>query len=92
VPARSPPAAVVYWGTERSIWSLLSAIPGLFAILLIEFRIANRPRHAASLETSRRCAGRAWAQGTRAYLVAIGLFAPRAHSETFLLLRGLNSV
>ena len=82
-------AAVVYWGTERlDLVIAFSAIPGLFAILLIVFGIREPVRHAASLETLAPLRWQGLGARTRAYLVAIGLFALGRIPETFLLLRG----
>ena len=82
-------AAVVYWGTERlDLVIAFSAIPGLFAILLIVFGIREPARHAASTETLAPLRWQALGARTRVYLVAIGLFALGRIPETFLLLRG----
>lgn len=82
-------AAVVYWGTERlDLVIAFSAIPGLFAILLIVFGIREPARHGASLETLAPLRWQGLSTKTRAYLVAIGLFAIGRIPETFLLLRG----
>jgi len=82
-------AAVVYWGTERlDLVIAFSAIPGLFAILLIVFGIREPARHATSLETLAPLRWQGLSPKTRAYLVAIGLFALGRIPETFLLLRG----
>jgi len=82
-------AAVVYWGTERlDLVIAFSAIPGLFAILLIVFGIREPMRHAASLETLAPLRWQGLSTKTRTYLVAIGLFALGRIPETFLLLRG----
>lgn len=82
-------AAVVYWGTERlDLVIAFSAIPGLFAILLIIFGIREPVRHTASLELLAPLRWRGLSAKTRAYLVALGLFALGRIPETFLLLRG----
>lgn len=82
-------AAVVYWGTERlDLVIAFSAIPGLFAILLIVFGIREPVRHTASLELLAPLRWRGLSAKTRAYLVALGLFALGRIPETFLLLRG----
>mgnify|MGYP001566021486 FL=1 len=92
-------AAVVYWGTERlDLIIAFSAIPGLFAILLIVFGIREPARHpdgvvaavdfAVSLETLAPLRWQGLSAKTRAYLVALGLFALGRVPETFLLLRG----
>jgi len=115
-------AAVVHWGTQRlDLVIAFSAIPGLFAILLIVFGIREPARHAPAMDdgsaddcmdaggraTSGTVAGNAGAvfpppvsdvlpplrwrglsATTRAYLVAVGLFALGRVPETFLLLRG----
>jgi MFS family permease len=82
-------AAVVYWGTARlDLVVAFSAIPGLFAILLIVFGIREPARHAASLEPLAPLRWQGLSAKTRAYLVAIGLFALGRIPETFLLLRG----
>jgi len=82
-------AAVVYWGTARlDLVIAFSAIPGLLAILLIVFGIREPARHAASLETLAPLRWRGLDATTRAYLVALGLFALGRIPETFLLLRG----
>jgi MFS family permease len=82
-------AAVVYWGTQRiDLVIAFSAIPGLFAILLIVFGIREPARHSASLETLAPLRWQGLSAKTRAYLVAIGLFALGRIPETFLLLRG----
>jgi MFS family permease len=82
-------AAVVYWGTERlDLVIAFSAIPGLFAILLIVFGIHEPARPAASGETLAPLRWQGLNARTRAYLVAVGLFALGRIPETFLLLRG----
>ena len=82
-------AAVVYWGTERlDLVIAFSAIPGLFAILLIVFGIREPARHTASPEPLAPLRWRVLSAKTRAYLVALGLFALGRIPETFLLLRG----
>jgi MFS family permease len=82
-------AAVVYWGTQRlDLVIAFSAIPGLFAILLIVFGIREPARHTASLETLAPLRWHSLSATTRAYLAAIGLFALGRIPETFLLLRG----
>ena len=82
-------AAVVYWGTARlDLVIAFSAIPGLFAILLIVFGIREPARHATNLEPLAPLRWQALSAKTRAYLVAIGLFALGRVPETFLLLRG----
>jgi MFS family permease len=82
-------AAVVYWGTERlDLVIAFSAIPGLFAILLIVFGIREPARRATSTETFAPLRWHGLSTKTRAYLVALGLFALGRIPETFLLLRG----
>jgi MFS family permease len=82
-------AAVVYWGTERlDLVIAFSAIPGLFAILLIVFGIREPARHVAGTETLAPLRWFGLGAKTRAYLAAIGLFALGRIPETFLLLRG----
>jgi len=82
-------AAVVYWGTERlDLVIAFSAIPGLFAILLIVFGIREPARPAASRETLAPLRWQSLSARTRAYLAAVGLFALGRIPETFLLLRG----
>lgn len=82
-------AAVVSWGTERlDLVIAFSAIPGLFAILLIVFGIREPARRTASLEQLAPLRWRGLSAKTRAYLVALGLFALGRIPETFLLLRG----
>lgn len=82
-------AAVVYWGTESlDLVIAFSAIPGLFAILLIVFGIREPVRHAASTQAPAPLRWQRLSVATRAYLVALGLFALGRIPETFLLLRG----
>jgi MFS family permease len=82
-------AAVVYWGTARlDLVIAFSAIPGLFAILLIVFGIHEPQRRAVSAEPLAPLRWRSLSSKTRAYLAAIGLFALGRIPETFLLLRG----
>lgn len=82
-------AAVVYWGTERlDLVIALSAIPGLFAILLIVFGIHEPARLTVGLETVAPLRWQGLSAKTRAYLLALGLFALGRIPETFLLLRG----
>ena len=82
-------AAVVYWGTERlDLVIAFSAIPGLFAVLLIVFGIREPARHAADGEALAPLHWQGLSAKTRAYLVAVGLFALGRIPETFLLLRG----
>jgi len=82
-------AAVVYWGTARlDLVIAFSAIPGLFAILLIMFGIREPARLDASVETLAPLRWLGLSIRTRSYLVAIGLFALGRIPETFLLLRG----
>lgn len=82
-------AAVVYWGTERlDLVIAFSAIPGLFAILLIVFGIHEPARQTVGLETVAPLRWQGLSAKTRAYLLALGLFALGRIPETFLLLRG----
>ena len=82
-------AAVVYWGTERlDLVIAFSAIPGLFAILLIVFGIHEPARLTVGLETVAPLRWQGLSAKTRAYLLALGLFALGRIPETFLLLRG----
>ncbi len=92
-------AAVVYWGTERlDLVIAFSAIPGLFAILLIVYGVREPARapggvvaavdFAASAEMLVPLRWQSLSTKTRAYLLAIGLFALGRIPETFLLLRG----
>jgi MFS family permease len=82
-------AAVVYWGTERlDLVIAFSAIPGLFAVLLIIVGIREPARPAASSETLAPLRWQSLSARTRAYLAAVGLFALGRIPETFLLLRG----
>jgi MFS family permease len=82
-------AAVVHWGTQRlDLVVAFSAIPGLFAILLIVFWI-REPTHRTPVgDTLPPLRWRGLSAKTRAYLVAVGLFALGRIPETFLLLRG----
>jgi len=82
-------AAVVYWGTERlDLVIAFSAIPGLFAVLLIIFGIREPARPADRRETLAPLRWQSLSARTRAYLAAVGLFALGRIPETFLLLRG----
>jgi MFS family permease len=82
-------AAVLHWGTERlDLVIALSAIPGLFAILLILFGIREPARRATTQETLPPLRWQGLSKKTHAYLVAVGLFALGRIPETFLLLRG----
>lgn len=82
-------AAVVYWGTERlDLVIAFSAIPGLFAILLIVFGVREPARQTVSTEMLAPLRWQGLSTRTRAYLVALGLFALGRVPETFLLLRG----
>jgi MFS family permease len=82
-------AAVVHWGTQRlDLVIAFSAIPGLFAILLIVFGVHEPPRRAASVDRLTPLRWQGLSAKTRAYLIAVGLFALGRVPETFLLLRG----
>ncbi len=82
-------AAVVYWGTERlDLVIAFSAIPGLFAVLLVVYGIHEPAHKVASPEKLPPLRWRTLSAKTRAYLIAIGLFALGRIPETFLLLRG----
>ena len=82
-------AAVVYWGTERlDLVIAFSAIPGLFAILLIVFGIREPARHTVGEATIAPLRWQGLSARTRAYLLALGLFALGRIPETFLMLRG----
>ena len=82
-------AAVVYWGTERlDLVIAFSAIPGLFAVLLIVYGIQEPARQAISTEALAPLRWQGLSTSTRAYLTAIGLFALGRIPETFVLLRG----
>lgn len=82
-------AAVVHWGTQRlDLVIAFSAIPGLFAILLIVFGIREPARHTPVSDALAPLRWRGLSAATRAYLVAVGLFALGRIPETFLLLRG----
>ncbi len=82
-------AAVVYWGTERlDLVIAFSAIPGLFAILLIVFGIREPARLTTGPETLAPLRWQGLSAKARAYLLALGLFALGRIPETFLLLRG----
>jgi MFS family permease len=82
-------AAVVYWGTQRlDLVIAFSALPGLFAVLMIVFGI-REPEHPTSVPpTLPALRWQALDARTRTYLIAIGLFALGRIPETFLLLRG----
>lgn len=82
-------AAVVYWGTERlDLVIAFSAIPGLFAILLIVYGIHEPVQKTPSLPMLRPLRWRTLSTQTHAYLISVGLFALGRIPETFLLLRG----
>ena len=82
-------AAVVYWGTERiELVIAFSAIPGLFAILLVVFGIHESPRAPPVNDVPPPLRWQGLSPITRAYLMAVGLFALGRIPETFLLLRG----
>jgi len=82
-------AAVVHWGTQRlDLVIALSAVPGLLAILLVVFGIREPAHRAAAVEALPPLRWQALDTRTRAYLVAVGLFALGRIPETFLLLRG----
>ncbi len=82
-------AAVVQWGTQRlDLVIAFSAIPGLFAILLIVFGIREPAHRAPAGDALPPLRWRGLSAKTRAYLVAVGLFALGRVPETFLLLRG----
>jgi MFS family permease len=82
-------AAVVHWGTARlDLVIAFSAIPGLFAVLLIVFGIHEVTRRNESTETLAPLRWQSLSTMTRTYLAAVGLFALGRIPETFLLLRG----
>ncbi|MBI5612684.1 MAG: MFS transporter, partial [Gammaproteobacteria bacterium] len=82
-------AAVVHWGTQRlDLVIAFSAIPGLFAILLIVFGIREPAHRTPVSDALPPLRWRKLSTKTRAYLMAVGLFALGRVPETFLLLRG----
>ena len=82
-------AAVLHWGTERlDLVIAFSAIPGLFAILFVVFGIHEPASKSAGTEIHKPLRWQSLSTKTRAYLIAIGLFALGRIPETFLLLRG----
>jgi len=82
-------AAVVYWGTERlDLVIAFSAIPGLFAVLLVVFGIRETARHTPVNDIPATLRWQGLSAKTRIYLMAVGLFALGRIPETFLLLRG----
>lgn len=82
-------AAVVYWGTERlDLVIAFSAIPGMFAVLLVAYGIREPAHKISSPEKLPPLRWRTLSAKTRAYLIAVGLFALGRIPETFLLLRG----
>lgn len=82
-------AAVVHWGTERlDLVIAFSAIPGMFAVLLVVYGIHETPHKISSPEKLPPLRWRTLSAKTRAYLIAVGLFALGRIPETFLLLRG----
>ncbi len=82
-------AAVVQWGTQRlDVVIALSAIPGLFAILLIVIGVHEPPRATPDDKALPALRWQGLSSTTRAYLIAVGLFALGRIPETFLLLRG----
>jgi MFS family permease len=82
-------AAVVHWGTQRlDLVIAFSAIPGLFAILLIVFGIREPAHRTPVNEALPPLRWRDLSAKTRTYLAAVGLLALGRVPETFLLLRG----
>ena len=82
-------AAVVHWGTERlDLVIAFSAIPGMFAVLLVVYGIHETPHKISIPEKLPPLRWRTLSAKTRAYLIAVGLFALGRIPETFLLLRG----
>jgi len=82
-------AAVVYWATENlQLVIALSALPGLLAVSLIAFGVAEPVR---ALPLTVETAPLRWSllsRTTRRYLLVIGGFMLGRIPETFLLLRG----
>ena len=82
-------AAVLQWGTERlDLVIAFSAVPGLFAILFVVFGIQEPLAKVASTQIRPPLRWQRLSPKTRAYLIAVGLFAFGRIPETFLLLRG----
>ncbi|HEX9628182.1 MAG TPA: MFS transporter [Acidiferrobacterales bacterium] len=80
-------AAVVYWGTDRlDIVIAWSALPGVLAVALIVFGVAESRRAPPAALAPLR-----WSRlppVTRHYLASVTLFVAGRIPETFLLLRG----
>lgn len=82
-------AAIVYFGTDRlDVVIALSAIPGVATVALIALGVKEPPRMVPAKSEQLSLAWGSLSRRTRAYLVAVGLFALGKIPETFLLLRG----
>lgn len=82
-------AAVLQWGTQRlDLVIAFSAVPGLFAILLVVFGIQEPVQQVRVAQISAPVRWQRLSPTTQAYLLSIGLFALGRIPETFLLLRG----
>lgn len=82
-------AAVVHWGTQRlDLVIAFSAVPGLFAIMFVVFGIREPVTRVTTIEIRAPLSWTGLDAKTRAYLIAVGLFALGRIPETFLLLRG----
>lgn len=82
-------AAVVHWGTQRlDLVIAFSAVPGLLAIIFVVFGIREPVTKITAIEIRAPLSWAGLDAKTRAYLIAVGLFALGRIPETFLLLRG----
>ena len=82
-------AAVLQWGTQRlDLVIAFSAVPGLFAILLVVFGIQEPVQQVRPAPIYAPVRWQRLSPTTQAYLLSIGLFALGRIPETFLLLRG----
>lgn len=82
-------AMVLYWsGLSLQQVILWSAVPGLFAVLLLAFGVPNPAPKATRRERLAPLQWRSLRPQTRRYLFVLALFTFARASETFILLRG----
>ena len=82
-------AMVLYWsGLSLQQVILWSAVPGLFAVLLLAFGVPNPAPKSTRREPLPPLRWRSLRPPTRRYLLVLGLFTFARASETFILLRG----
>lgn len=82
-------ALVLYWsGLSLQQVILWSAVPGLFAVLLLAFGVPNPAPEATRREPLPPLRWRSLRPQTRRYLLVLALFTFARTSETFILLRG----